>query len=199
MNMDYNELADLIFPNAKEIEYYEEKYPERNLPEGAMVTRFAPSPTGFVHIGGLFGAIIDRKLAQQSNGVFILRIEDTDQKREIENGTAQIVNSLKDFGINPDEGMVGENEEKGNYGPYKQSERKEIYEAYAKSLVKQGLAYPCFCTPEELDEIRAKQEAAKIKPGYYGVWAKYRTLPVEQAVQHHFQFLFFGLCLLFLK
>ena len=112
MNMDYNELADLIFPNAKEIEYYEEKYPERNLPEGAMVTRFAPSPTGFVHIGGLFGAIIDRKLAQQSNGVFILRIEDTDQKREIENGTAQIVNSLKDFGINPDEGMVGENEEK---------------------------------------------------------------------------------------
>ena len=183
MNMDYNKLADLIFPNAKEIEYYEEKYPERNLPEGAMVTRFAPSPTGFVHIGGLFGAIIDRKLAQQSNGVFILRIEDTDQKREIENGTAQIVNSLKDFGINPDEGMVGENEEKGNYGPYKQSERKDIYQAYAKSLIKRGLAYPCFCTPEELEEIRAKQENAKIRTGYYGVWAKYRTLPVEQAVE----------------
>ncbi len=183
MNMDYNELADLIFPNAKEIEYYEEKYPERNLPEGAMVTRFAPSPTGFVHIGGLFGAIIDRKLAQQSNGVFILRIEDTDQKREIENGTAQIVNSLKDFGINPDEGMVGENEEKGNYGPYKQSERKDIYQAYAKSLIKRGLAYPCFCTPEELEEIRAKQENAKIRTGYYGVWAKYRTLPIDEAAE----------------
>ena len=104
--MDYNELANLIFPDAKGIEYYEEKYPERNLEEGAMVTRFAPSPTGFVHIGGLFGAIIDRKLAEQSKGVFILRIEDTDQKREIENGTSQIVDSLKDFGINPDEGMI---------------------------------------------------------------------------------------------
>ena len=183
MNMDYNELADLIFPNAKEIEYYEEKYPERNLPEGAMVTRFAPSPTGFVHIGGLFGAIIDRKLAQQSNGVFILRIEDTDQKREIENGTAQIVNSLKDFGINPDEGMVGENEEKGNYGPYKQSQRKEIYQAYAKYLIEQGKAYPCFCTPEDVEEIRAKQETAKIRPGYYGVWAKCRTIPVEEAMK----------------
>ena len=181
--MDYNELANLIFPDAKEIEYYEEKYPERNLPEGAMVTRFAPSPTGFVHIGGLFGAIIDRKLAQQSNGVFILRIEDTDQKREIENGTAQIVNSLKDFGINPDEGMVGESEEKGNYGPYKQSQRKEIYQAYAKSLIQRGLAYPCFCTPEELEEIRAKQENAKIRTGYYGVWAKYRTLPIDEATE----------------
>jgi len=181
--MDYNELADLIFPNAKEIEYYEEKYPERNLPEGAMVTRFAPSPTGFVHIGGLFGGIIDKKLAEQSIGVFILRIEDTDQKREIENGTAQIVNSLKDFGVEPDEGMISENEEKGNYGPYKQSQRKEIYQAYAKSLIKRGLAYPCFCTPEELDEIRAKQEAAKIRPGYYGVWAKYRNLPTSEAAE----------------
>ena len=167
--MDYNELANLIFPDAKEIEYYEEKYPERNLPEGAMVTRFAPSPTGFVHIGGLFGAIIDRKLAQQSNGVFILRIEDTDQKREIKNGTAQIVNSLKDFGINPDEGMVGESEEKGNYGPYKQSQRKEIYQAYAKSLIQRGLAYPCFCTPEELEEIRTKQETAKWRKIYHKI------------------------------
>ena len=181
--MDFNDLAELIFPDAKDVSYYEEKYPERNLKEGAMVTRFAPSPTGFIHIGGLFGSIIDRKLAEQSEGVFILRIEDTDQKREIENGVEQIVNGLKDFGITPDEGVISETEEIGNYGPYKQSERKEIYEAYAKSLVKQGLAYPCFCTPEELDEIRAKQEAAKIKPGYYGVWAKYRTLPVEQAVE----------------
>ncbi len=181
--MDFNDLAELIFPDAKDISYYEEKYPERNLKEGAMVTRFAPSPTGFIHIGGLFGSIIDRKLAEQSEGVFILRIEDTDQKREIENGVEQIVNGLKDFGITPDEGVISETEEIGNYGPYKQSERKEIYEAYAKSLIKQGLAYPCFCTPEELDEIRAKQEAAKIKPGYYGIWAKYRTLPVEQAIE----------------
>ena len=179
--MDYNELADLIFPNAKEIEYYEEKYPERNLPEGAMVTRFAPSPTGFVHIGGLFGAIIDRKLAQQSKGVFILRIEDTDQKREIENGTAQIVNSLKDFEIEPDEGMVGETEEKGNYGPYKQSQRKDIYQAYAKSLIKRGLAYPCFCTEEQIEETRHMQEATKARIGYYGRYAVCRNIKIENA------------------
>ncbi len=181
--MDHKELADLIFPNAKEIEYYEEKYPERNLPEGAMVTRFAPSPTGFVHIGGLFGAIVDRKLAQQTNGVFILRIEDTDQKREIEKGTEQIVKGLSNFGIIPNEGMIGEDEEKGNYGPYKQSQRKEIYQAYAKSLIERGFAYPCFCTPEELEEIREKQEKAKIRPGYYGIWAKYRSLPLQEAAE----------------
>ena len=181
--MDFNNLADLIFPDAKDISYYEEKYPERNLEEGAMVTRFAPSPTGFIHIGGLFGSIIDRKLAQQSNGVFILRIEDTDQKREIENGVNQIVDGLKAFDIVPDEGVISETEEKGDYGPYKQSKRKEIYQAYAKHLIKQGLAYPCFCTPEELEEIRAKQEAAKIRPGYYGVWAKYRTLPIDEAIE----------------
>ena len=179
--MDFNELAELIFPNAKDISYYEEKYPERNLKEGAAVTRFAPSPTGFIHIGGLFGSIIDRKIAEQTEGVFILRIEDTDQKREIENGVLQIVNGLKDFDIVPNEGAISETEEIGDYGPYKQSQRKEIYEAYAKSLIKKGLAYPCFCTPEELEEIRAKQEAAKIRPGYYGVWAKYRTLPIDEA------------------
>lgn len=181
--MDFNELADLIFPNAKEVSYYEEKYPERNLSEGAMVTRFAPSPTGFIHIGGLFGSIIDRKLAQQSKGVFILRIEDTDQKREIENGVAQIVDGLKAFDIIPNEGVVSENEEIGDYGPYKQSERKDIYQAYAKSLIKQGQAYPCFCTPEELEEIRAKQESAKVRPGYYGVWAKYRNFPIDETVR----------------
>lgn len=181
--MDFNELADLIFPNAKDIAYYEEKYPQRNLKEGAMVTRFAPSPTGFIHIGGLFGSIIDRKLAEQTDGVFILRVEDTDQKREIENGVMQIVDGLKAFDVIPNEGVVSETEEIGEYGPYKQSERKDIYQAYAKSLIKQGLAYPCFCTPEELEEIRAKQEAAKIRPGYYGVWAKYRTLPIDEAVE----------------
>ena len=181
--MDYKELADLIFPNAKSTEYYEEKYPERDLPEGAMVTRFAPSPTGFIHIGGLFGSIVDRKLAKQSNGVFILRIEDTDQKREIENGILQIVNGLADFGIIPDEGMISETEEKGNYGPYKQSARKDIYQAFAKSLIEKGLAYPCFCSPEKLDETREKQEAAKLRSGYYGVWAKCRTMPIDEVAE----------------
>ena len=181
--MDYKELANLIFPDAKSVEYYEEKYPERNLPEGAMVTRFAPSPTGFIHIGGLFGSIIDKKLAKQSGGVFILRIEDTDQKREIENGTAQIVNGLADFGIVPDEGMISETESKGDYGPYKQSQRGEIYQAFAKSLIERGLAYPCFCTPEELEKTRGKQEEAKIRPGYYGVWAKCRNMPIDEVAQ----------------
>ena len=183
INMDYKDLANLIFPDAKEISYYEEKYPERDLPEGAIVTRFAPSPTGFVHIGGLYQGLIARKLANQTNGVFFLRIEDTDQKREVENGIIGIVNSLKDFGFEPDEGMISENEGTGNYGPYKQSQRKEIYQAYAKYLIEQGKAYPCFCTPEDVEEIRAKQEAAKIRPGYYGVWAKCRTIPVEEAMK----------------
>ena len=181
--MKEKELADLIFPDAKDIAYYEEKYPERNLKEGAMVTRFAPSPTGFVHIGGLFGATVDRKLARQTEGVYILRIEDTDQKREIENGVVQIVEALKDFNIVADEGMINENEGVGNYGPYKQSARKEIYQAYAKSLIEKGLAYPCFATPEELEEMRQKQEALKIRPGYYGKWAKYRNLPPEMAIE----------------
>ena len=181
--MNYKDLADLIFPNAKDISYYEEKYPERNLKEGAIVTRFAPSPTGFVHIGGLMQCVINRQLTNQTEGVFLLRIEDTDQKREIENGVAQIVNAIKDFGINFDEGMINETEEKGNYGPYKQSERKEIYQAYAKYLIEQGRAYPCFATQEELEEMRAKQEAAKIRTGYYGVWAKYRNLSVEEAAE----------------
>ena len=181
--MDYKDLANLIFPDAKEISYYEEKYPERDLPEGAIVTRFAPSPTGFVHIGGLYQSLIARKLASQTNGVFFLRVEDTDQKREVENAVSGIVSSLKDFAIEPDEGMISEDEGKGNYGPYKQSQRKEIYQAYAKYLIEQGKAYPCFCTPEDVEEIRAKQEAAKIRPGYYGVWAKCRTVTVEDAIK----------------
>ena len=147
--MDYKDLADLIFPEAKPISYYEEKYPERNLPEGAMVVRFAPSPTGYVHIGGLYQSIIGRTLAKQTKGVFILRIEDTDQKRQIENGVVQIVDALKDFNIEFDEGMINETEEKGNYGPYKQSARKDIYQAYAKYLLEQGKAYPCFARREE--------------------------------------------------
>ena len=178
--MDYKDLANLIFPDAKEISYYEEKYPERNLPEGAVVTRFAPSPTGFVHIGGLYQALVARTIAEKTGGVFFLRVEDTDQKREVENGVTGIVNSLKDFDMAPDEGMISDTEEIGNYGPYKQSLRKDIYQAYAKYMIEQGKAYPCFCTPEDLDEIRQKQEAAKLRTGYYGVWAKCRNLSVEE-------------------
>ena len=144
--MDYKDLAELIFPDVKDISYYEEKYPERNLPEGAVVTRFAPSPTGFVHIGGLYQALVARTVAKKTGGVFFLRVEDTDQKREVENGVTGIVNSLKDFDMAPDEGMISDTEEIGNYGPYKQSLRKEIYQAYAKYLISQGKANTCFCT-----------------------------------------------------
>ncbi len=181
--MNYKELADLIFPNAKDISYYEEKYPERDLQEGAIVTRFAPSPTGFVHIGGLYQALIARKLSKQTKGVFFLRVEDTDQKREVENGVSGIVNSLKDFGLEPDEGMITETREIGNYGPYQQSRRKEIYQSYAKYMITQGKAYPCFCTPEEGEELRKTQEQAKIRPGYYGVWAKCRKLSLEEMAE----------------
>ena len=181
--MDYKDLANLIFPEAKDISYYEEKYPERNLKEGAIVTRIAPSPTGFVHIGGLYQGLIAKKLAKQTEGVFFIRIEDTDQKRLFENGVTEIIESMDNFGMNPDEGMINETESKGAYGPYRQSLRKEIYQAYAKYLIEQGKAYPCFCTPEELDSIRQKQEQAKIRPGYYGVWAKCRNLTVEEMAE----------------
>ena len=180
---DYKDLANLIFPEAKEISYYEEKYPERNLKEGAIVTRYAPSPTGVMHMGGLYQGLIAKKMSEQTGGVFFLRIEDTDQKREVENAITGITNSLKEFGIEPDEGTISEIEEKGNYGPYKQSLRKEIYQAYAKYLIEQGKAYPCFCTPEELEKIRAKQENAKIRPGYYGIWAKCRNYTVEEMIE----------------
>lgn len=181
--MTYKELADLIFPNVKEIDYYEKKYPRRNLPEGAIVTRFAPSPTGFVHIGGLYQALVARTVAKKTNGVFFLRVEDTDQKREIENGVTEIVNSLKEFDMAPDEGMITDTEEIGSYGPYKQSLRKDIYQSYAKYMLEQGKAYPCFATTEELDEMRAKQEAAKVRTGYYGVWAKYRNLSLDEMAE----------------
>ena len=181
--MTYKELADLIFPNVKEINYYEEKYPERNLEEGAIVTRYAPSPTGMMHIGGLYQALIAKMVSKKSNGVFFVRIEDTDQKREVENGISNIVNALKDFDIMPDEGMISETEEIGKYGPYKQSLRKDIYKSYAKYLLEQGKAYPCFATAEELDEMRAKQEAAKVRTGYYGVWAKYRNLSLDEMAE----------------
>ena len=178
--MDYKELANLIFPDAKDISYYEEKYPERNLPEGAIVTRFAPSPTGYVHIGGLYQSLVAIMAAKKTKGVFFLRVEDTDQKRKVENGITDIVNSLKVFDMAPDEGMISETEWIGEYGPYIQSERKEIYQAYAKYMIEQGKAYPCFCTPED-DEKRTKAQLdAKIRPGYYGAWAKCRNLTLEE-------------------
>ena len=181
--MNYEDLANLIFPDAKDIEYYEEKYKRRELPEGAIVTRYAPSPTGYAHIGGLYQSLIAKKVAMQTGGVFFLRIEDTDQKREVEQGVERIVSSLQDFDVAPDEGQINDTDEIGNYGPYKQSMRKEIYQAYAKYMLKQGKAYLCFCTPEDLEKIRAKQEAAKVRTGYYGVWAHCRKYSVEEMIE----------------
>jgi len=181
--MDYKELANLIFPDVKDISYYEEKYPERNLPEGAVVTRFAPSPTGYVHIGGLYQALCARTAAKKTGGVFFLRVEDTDQKREVENGVTGIINALKVFDMAPDEGMVTETEWTGEYGPYIQSKRGDIYKAYAKYMIEQGKAYPCFCTPDDDEKRTAAQLAAKIRPGYYAVWAKCRALSLEEMAE----------------
>ncbi len=178
------ELAELVFPNIdKTPEYYEELYPKRELPEGTMVTRFAPSPTGFIHVGSLFGANLDRRLASQTNGICYLRIEDTDGKREVEDGINLIINGLKVFEIEFDEGPIGYEGSKGNYGPYIQSQRKDIYQCYAKSLVEKGLAYPCFCTAEELDAIRERQDKLKVVPGYYGEFATCRKLSESQMIE----------------
>ncbi|MDR1337580.1 MAG: hypothetical protein LBJ73_00950 [Rickettsiales bacterium] len=147
---------------------------------GAMVTRFAPSPTGFFHTGNLYPTIIDKKLAQQSSGVFILRIEDTDTKREVPGAVDIIVNSLAKFGLGVDEGMIGDNKEIGAYGPYVQSKRKDIYQSVAAELMAAGKAYPCFLTAEEMDEIRAKQSAGGWRTGIYGEWARDRDLTVEE-------------------
>ena len=180
--MERKELADLIFPNAKDYTYYEEKYVKRNLPEDAVVTRFAPSPTGFVHIGGIYQSLIAR-LMTKTEGVFFVRIEDTDQKREVENGVKQIIEALYDFDLSPNE-YVDENDvDHGEYGPYKQSLRKEIYQSYAKKLIEEGNAYPCFCSPEELEEIRNNQEKAKERTGYFGKWTKCRNMPIEMAAE----------------
>jgi len=182
--MTNKELAELMFPNVKhDIEYYENLYPERELPEGAVVSRFAPSPTGFVHMGSLLAAFIAKKVPKETNGVFYLRIEDTDGKRSVENGVQGIIDDLKNFNIDIDEGVISETEEKGNYGPYIQSKRKEIYETYAKHLVEEGLAYPCFCSPEEIDEIRKIQEINKERIGYYGSYAKCRFLTNEERAE----------------
>ena len=180
---DYEKLANLLFPDTSETpEDYEKIYPPRAISEGARVSRFAPSPTGFLHLGGLFAAMIEKLTTRVTDdGVFFLRIEDTDKKREVEDGVSAIIKGLSDFGIDADEGVKGFNSESGAYGPYRQSKRKKIYHAIAKSLVLKGLAYPCFCTEEELDDIRAEQEkeGADLK-GYYGKWAKCRELTFEQ-------------------
>lgn len=180
---DCKKIAELIFSDVdKSTDYYEELYPARELPEGARVTRFAPSPTGYLHFGGLYAGFASKLTAQSTNGVFMLRIEDTDKKREVEDGVTGIVTGLKAFGVSPDEGVTGFNTEYGKYGPYTQSHRRAIYRAFAKKLMEEGKAYPCFCTPEDLDEIRAKQENEDIK-GYYGAYAKCRDLTDDEIEQ----------------
>lgn len=179
--MDNKKLAQLLFPHIdKTPDYYEELYPERGLAEGARVTRFAPSPTGYLHIGGLFGALVDVLTAQSTGGVSYLRIEDTDKKREIDDGVSAIINGFDYFGVEFTEGVTGFGTEKGAYGPYTQSQRAEIYQTIAKSLVEKGLAYPCFCTAEEISEIREQQEnGGALIRGYFGKWAKCRELTLE--------------------
>lgn len=183
--MDYKKLADSLFPNiTKSISYYEETvFPDRALSDGAKVTRLAPSPTGFIHLGNLYGAFVDERLAHQSNGIFMLRIEDTDEKRKVEGAVELIISSLEYFGLKFDEGACIDGEI-GNYGPYYQSNRGEIYQTVAKYLIETGRAYPCFCSEEELEEIRKQQEAEKVNTGYYGKWAKYRDASLEEIQKH---------------
>ena len=177
-------LANLIFPDITEtIDDLEKKYPKRALCDGAEVTRFAPSPTGFLHIGGLFGALIDMTIANQSNGIFMFRIEDTDQKREVENGTRDLINQMRAFNIINDEGLVSEYEQRGEYGPYKQSEREHIYKVCAKELIRRGRAYPCFCSADDLNKLRESQERNKQIPGYYGTYARCRNYTVEEQIE----------------
>ena len=177
------ELANIIFPDVTgTIEDLEKRYPERNLKSGAEVTRFAPSPTGFLHTGSLFTSLICHKVATQTGGVFYVRLEDTDTKREIQGSGTQLLSQLKVFNIVPDEGYYGDHEE-GNYGPYVQSQRADIYRIVIKHLIEQGRAYPCFCSSEDLDTIRTRQEAAKLIPGYYGQFAKCRFLNNDERAE----------------
>ena len=181
MNLN-KQMAELLFPNVKmTIADLEAKFPRRK--EGTVVTRFAPSPTGFLHIGGVYTALMNAKLAHQHGGVFMLRIEDTDKKREVPNSKGIICEIFSRFGIQIDEGVISETEQKGEYGSYIQSERIDIYHTVAKYLVETGYAYPCFCSEEELNEIRAKQEELKVAPGYYREYAKYRNVSFEEAKQ----------------
>ena len=180
--MDNKKLAELLFPDVVNgPDFYEKKYPERNLSKGAEVTRMAPSPTGFIHLGNLYSALADERIAHRNGGVFYLRIEDTDEKRKVDGAVETIINVLRYFDIEFDEGAGFEDTEPQNsYGPYFQRQRVEIYHAYAKTLVERGLAYPCFCTEEELEEVRKKQEEDKAMTGYYGRYAVCRELTLEE-------------------
>lgn len=180
--MDYKKLADLLFPDITNTpDYYEEKFPYRKLPSKAEVTRMAPSPTGFIHLGNLYSALADERIAHKNGGVFYLRIEDTDEKRKVDGAVETIINALKYFNIEFDEGAGFDSDDTQNaYGPYFQRQRVEIYHTYAKSLVERGLAYPCFCDEEELESVRQKQEADKVLTGYYGEYAVCRNLSYEQ-------------------
>ena len=188
MDKDYErkcfELAYLIFPDVNEtVDDLEIRYPARNLKEGAKVVRIGPSPTGMMHTGTLFQAMVNRKLASQSEGVFYVRVEDTDQKREVEGAVQEIIDGLEHFDLMPDEGVIGKDKEKGDYGPYTQSKRAEIYRICAKHLIEIGRAYPCFCTPEMLQKTHDQQVANKIIPGYYGVYAKCRNRSIDEAIE----------------
>lgn len=184
MKTEYEKIADLLFPDVKmSVAEIIAKYPKRNLPEGAQVTRVAPSPTGEFHIGGLYQGYLNKQLAEQSNGVFYLRIEDTDKKREVSGVSEKIYPTLSHFLAQPTEGYVSVTKEKGEYGPYRQSFRRDYYRAFAKHLVANGLAYPCFCSGDDEDEssdYRAEQKRLGVPTGYYGRWAKCRNLTYEQ-------------------
>ena len=180
--MNNNDLANLLFPDIDQtIENLEKRIPKRNLPQNALITRFAPSPTGFLHTGSLFTSLIAYKFAKDTNGLFFIRLEDTDTKREIEGSGSDLLKQLKVFKIIPSEGYMGDSEI-GQYGPYKQSERASIYRTVIKQLVKDDKAYPCFCSPNDLEFLRAEQEKNKITPGYYGEYAKCRNLTVDEAI-----------------
>jgi glutamyl-tRNA synthetase len=208
MSIAHDRLSESLFPNIKEnIEFYEKRYPQRETKKRETkkndsnketkieikpeTTRFAPSPTGVMHVGGIYAALISERTARLSGGTFFLRVEDTDKKREIKDGTKKIIQALKNFGLTYDEGPGIDPEEtvgceetvSRDYGSYIQSERVNIYKACAKELVKRGLAYPCFCSEEDLAEIRKKQEELKTDLGYYGSWTRCRDLPVEKSIE----------------
>ena len=181
--MTNKDLANIIFPDIdKDIEYYENLYKPRDLKEGAKVTRFAPSPTGYLHLGNFYQAVIDFMIAKNSGGIFYLRFEDTDQQRMVDGAEKLVMDSLEYYGMKPDE-YEFDDKIVGNYGPYVQSKRKEIYHAFIKHLIEIGRAYPCFCSKEDLETLRGKQEARKYRTGYYGKWAKCRILPVEEQIK----------------
>ena len=179
-----NILAELLYGNITDTPQDAERmFPVRDLPEGAKNTRIAPSPTGFVHFGNLFPALTSERLAHQSGGVFMLRIEDTDSLREVEGAVETIISSFGYYGLKFDEGATLDGDF-GNYGPYRQSKRAFIYHIFAKDMIKRGYAYPCFCSKEELEAIRAEQEQKKLIPGYYGEYARFRDASIEEIKEH---------------